>query len=127
MTPNALYWDPDQLPPLRLKHGEVCGEILSLAYTFMGDELEIAARIDHPEAARMPAFSVAFTPCAYEVQALHVRVLSARLDEVSLTDKPCLSTALVTRRCPTSAVGEAPAAYRALAAQFDRMRLLLAA
>lgn len=82
VTPNALYWDPDQLPPLRLKHGEVCGEILSLAYTFMGDELEIAARIDHPEAARMPAFSVAFTPCAYEVQALHVRVLSARLDEV---------------------------------------------
>lgn len=131
VMPEALYWDPDQLPPLRFRHGEVCGRILSLGYSFLGDELLIEARVDHLEAARMPAFSVAFTPCSYETdrgdRAPHIRILRARLDEVSMTDRPALASALVTRRCPAGASLLADGRYRALAAQVDRLRLALAA
>ena len=119
VVPSALYWNSDRLPPLRFKHGEVAGEILSLAYNVLGSELRIEARVDHELARRCPAFSVAFVPCAYTVvdrggQAFHVRVTKARLDEISLTDVPAPRSALVERRCPAMAL---PACdrYRGLA------------
>lgn len=88
MAPNALVWDPARLPPLRLKHGEVAGEILSLAYNALGSELRVEARVDHELGRRCPAFSIAFTPETYELvdrggAFFHFRVLRARLDEVS--------------------------------------------
>ena len=66
LMPNALTWD--QLPPLRLKHGpEAVGEIIALEYVRLGAELQVTARVDDAEAARMPAFSICFTPEAYEL------------------------------------------------------------
>ena len=126
---NALYWNTDALPPLRFKHGEVAGEILSLRY--LSSELRIEARVDHPEARRCPAFSVAFVPCAYGVidrggKFFHIRVTKARLDEVSRTDQPALRSALVERRCSVLAV-PAGDRYRTLANNIGRLKLALAA
>ncbi len=127
LLPNALHWNA--LPPLRLKHGEICGEILSLEYHQLGSELIIECRAD-AEAAPMPAFSVAFTPEAWKLvdhggQNFYFAVTKARLDEVSLTDIPALRSALVQVR--TEAPPALDSRYQALAGQLARLRLTLAA
>jgi hypothetical protein len=130
LMPNALHWD--ELPPLRLRHGsEPVGEILALEYSSLGDELRIECRVDDVEAARMPSFSVCFTPEAYELvdrggRNFHFRVIRARLDEISLTENPALRSALVERRCPASPPLE-DVRYRAVMNQMARLRLAIAA
>jgi hypothetical protein len=130
LMPNALHWE--SLPPLRLRHGsEPVGEILALEYSAAGDELRIECRIDDCEAARMPAFSVCFTPETYELidrggRNFFFKVTRARLDEVSLTPDPALRSALVTARTPVTLVVSDPR-YQKLADQMARLRLALAA
>jgi hypothetical protein len=128
---NALHWD--ELPPLRLRHGsEPVGEIIALEYSRLGDELRVECRVDDLEAARMPAFSICFTPETYELidrggKNFFFKVTRARLDEVSLTENPALRSALVERRCPTSPNDFADPRYRKLANGVARLRLALAA
>ena len=79
--------------PLLLKHraDEPAGEIESLEYDDRGGLL-IRARVDDPTARRCGAFSVAVTVRDYAIRdpddrdGFHAAILSARLDEVSLTD-----------------------------------------
>jgi hypothetical protein len=128
LTPNALFWSG--AVPLRLRHGASdVGEILSLRYSFLGDELTIEARVDDPEAARMPCLSVAFTPDIYEFVDGPVpffRVSRARLDECSLTDRPALRSAKILARCPAGPRIEDPY-YRAIANKMAQIRLTLMA
>jgi phage head maturation protease len=89
-------------------------------------------RVDDPEAARMPAFSVCFTPETYELidcggRNFHFRVTSARLDEVSLTENPALRSALVQARAPALVNDFVDPRYRALANKIARLKLAAAA
>jgi hypothetical protein len=132
MVPNALFWDADNLPPLRHKHGEICGQILSLRYVNFGAELMLEARVDDVEAAREGGLSIAFTPSEFEVvdrggRNWHARVVKARLDECSLTDRPCLASARITARTPAIALEFSDRRYQALADQVSRMKLIFAA
>jgi hypothetical protein len=124
---NAIVWDA--LPPILLRHGEPCGECLSLEYSPMGDTLTLTARIDLEEARRMPALSVNVVPLAYafvDGPYWHWRITKARLVEISVTDKPCLRSALITARTAAAAPIEDPR-YRAIQNQLARLKLALAA
>jgi hypothetical protein len=129
LMPFALEWDSARLPPLRLRHGtEVVGDIIALEYSRLGDELRIDARVDDPEAARAPAFSIAFTPAEYELvdrggRTFHFRVTRARLDECSLTTIPALRSALVEVRAPASPNTFTDPRYRAIQNQIARLLL----
>jgi hypothetical protein len=127
LTPFALTWDA--LPPILLRHGEVAGECLSLEYSSSGTELIVTARIDLEEARRMPALSINFLPEAYTFHDgafWHFRVSKARLVECSVTDRPCLRSALIERRCPAPPPVE-DVRYRALANNIARLKLAVAA
>jgi hypothetical protein len=133
MAPNALFWDADNLPPLRHKHGEmICGQLLSLRYVDFDAVLMLEARVGDVEAAREAGLSIAFTPSEFEIvdrggRNWHARVVKARLDECSLTDRPCLSSARITARTPAIALDVSDRRYQALADQVSRMKLALAA
>jgi hypothetical protein len=125
VLPHALSWD--ELPPILLRHGEPCGECLSLEYSLSGTELIVVARIDLPEARRMPGLSINFVPEAYEFVDKgfwHFRVSNGRLIECSVTDRPCLRSARITARTPAIAM---PGPYQRLADQVARMKMALAA
>jgi hypothetical protein len=130
LMPNALRWK--ELPPLRLQHGDAAvGEIIDLKYLGLGSRLQITCRVDDPGAARMPAFSIGFTPERYELvdrggPHFHFRVDKARLFEISLTEQPCLRSATVSFRAPASPPVADPR-YRALQNQLMLARLAFAA
>jgi hypothetical protein len=131
LTPHALRWN--DLPPLRLRHGDAAvGEIIDLKYVGLGSTLQITCRADDPEAARMPAFSIGFTPLSYELvdrggSSFHFRVDKARLIEISLTERPCLRSALVQTRCSAEPNTFTDPTWRALQNQIQRLRLTLLA
>jgi hypothetical protein len=131
LMPNALHWD--SLPPLRLRHGsEPVGEIIALEYSRLGDELRIECRVDDVEAARMPAFSICFTPETYELvdrggKNFFFKVTRARLDECSLTENPALRSALIAARAPAFRNDFADPRYRSLANNIARLKLAVAA
>jgi hypothetical protein len=97
---------------------------------FVGEtELIVTARIDLEEARRMPALSVNFLPEVYEFvdgAFWHFRVSKARLVECSVTDRPCLRSALIQVRTAAPAPVADPR-YRPLMVQMARLRLALAA
>jgi hypothetical protein len=131
LLPNALRWK--ELPPLRLRHGDVAvGEIIDLKYVGLGSTLQVTCRVDDPEAARMPAFSIGFTPTRYELvdrggPHFHFRVDAARLIEISLTERPCLRSALVQTRCSVEPNAFADSTWRALQNQIALLKLNLLA
>jgi hypothetical protein len=131
LMPNALRWK--DLPPLRLRHGDVSvGEIIDLKYAGLGSTLSITCRVDDPEAARMPAFSIGFTPERYELvdrggSSFHFRVDKARLIEISLTERPCLRSALVQARCSAEPNTFSDPTYRAIMNQVALLKLNLLA
>jgi hypothetical protein len=95
------------LPPLLYKHQDsvVAGTITRLDYDDHGS-LKIAAEVSHPMARRCNAFSVGATILKYEIvdnggQDFHALISSARIDEISLTDRPANPNALVRSRYPT--------------------------
>jgi hypothetical protein len=131
LMPNALRWK--EPPPLRLRHGDASvGEIIDLKYVGLGSTLQVTCRVDDPEAARMPAFSIGFTPERYELvdrggPHFHFRVDAARLIEISLVERPCLRSAIVTSRCSVSPNTFTDPTYRALQNQIALLKLNLLA
>lgn len=104
LPPFCLSWLPSQLPPLLFKHDAsvIAGKIDHLEYTRDGN-LAISATVDHHIARRCNHFSVGITVNAFEMvdadsPDFHAAILQARLDEVSLTDKPANPRAIVTGR-----------------------------
>jgi hypothetical protein len=99
---RSLFWPRKEIP-LRYCHGEEAGTIEELHYDGHG-RLLVCARVNHPQARRAPAFSVAATVEKWELrnvddpQTFHALITQATLDEVSLTDKPCNPHALVRSR-----------------------------
>ena len=94
--------------PLLFRHDEtqVAGEIEELSYDQWGN-LQIRARVDHEQARRCCAFSVAGRVLEYELRDVdtpnfHAVITDATLSEISLTDRPSNAAALVTSRYPAS-------------------------
>jgi len=104
IRPYALAWLPWQLPPLLFKHDAavVAGSIDALEYDG-GGNLTISATVSHPVARRCNHFSVGITVLAFKIvhadrPDFHANILQARLDEVSLTDRPANRNAIVAAR-----------------------------
>ncbi|MET4514315.1 hypothetical protein [Bradyrhizobium sp. I1.7.5] len=100
---GSLSWDTP-LPPLLISHNRnrVAGKILALDYDDRGI-LRIRARVDDHEARRFGGFSIAATVHEAETRnadsfLFHAVITRATVDEVSLTDRPCNSSALVVSR-----------------------------
>jgi hypothetical protein len=103
---GSLSWPEDlsQLP-LLVRHdaGRPAGRILDLRLDSNG-RLCIRAQVDDPEARRMSGISIAATVSESEVHnedsasGFYFRITKARIDEISLTDRPANANALVTFR-----------------------------
>jgi hypothetical protein len=93
-----------KLPPLLLRHDRPAGIIERLFYDDSGC-LMIVAHCSDPLASMMPAFSVAATILDFAIDkaSATATVTRARIEEVSLTDRPANPAALVTARVPVSA------------------------
>ena len=109
IRPYALSWLPRRLPPLLYRHGEEAGIIESLEYDD-DRRLCITARVSHDVAKRCMGFSVGATGGLRDTQCnspdFHAVVMSAWLDEVSMTPVPCNTEALVRTRYPAPAAAE---------------------
>jgi hypothetical protein len=102
-APRAFGELPDPASiPLRLEHDETTnpGVITELSYDPLGSLL-ITCRLTDARAAVRPAFSIASSIDAYEVDAAtcSATVLRCRLQEISLVRAPMDSGALVQQRC----------------------------
>ena len=103
---GSLSW-PEDLSwlPLLVRHdaGRPAGRILDLRLDSNG-RLCIRAQVDDPEARRMSGISIAATVSESEVHnedsasGFYFRITKARIDEISLTDRPANANALVTFR-----------------------------
>jgi len=107
IAPYALSWPCDPLPPLLYRHNQVAGKIRELSFDDHG-RLRIRAYVDHPEAKRAPAFSIAFTVLQFEIinpdspTGFHSLVRKGVVTECSLTPEPCNRHALVQSRTRAS-------------------------
>lgn len=103
-APNALRWFSWAMPPLLLRHRPgAIGTVDRLEFSSCG--LRCSVSTDHELGKLMPAFSIGATIQAYvlrdaDTPQFYADVLVATLDEVSLTDRPCLASALVNQRMP---------------------------
>jgi hypothetical protein len=101
----------DKLPcnvPLLLKHDPtaVAGTVETLEYDSRCN-LRVRARVEHPDARRLGAFSVGLRIVECELhdaesERFHGLLKRVELTEVSLTDNPSNPKALVERRIPAS-------------------------
>jgi phage head maturation protease len=94
--------------PLLLRHdpAAVAGEIQRLHYDSHGN-LRIRARVEHPEARRMSAFSVGIRIVECELHdagsvRFHGVLKRVELSEVSITDRPSNPCAIVEQRIPAA-------------------------
>jgi hypothetical protein len=96
---SALRWAEDL--PLRWKHGPICGRVLSLEQR--DDMLWCVAFTDHSLAKVAPAFSITMSDVAWELKDsgkkdFHVRINSAVVDDVPVTESPANPHARILHR-----------------------------
>jgi hypothetical protein len=94
--------------PLLLKHDPtiVAGTVQELTYDSRGN-LRVRARVEHPDARRLGAFSVGLRIVECELrnadsEHFHGVLKRVELTEISLTDNPSNPKALVEQRIPAS-------------------------
>lgn len=124
IRPHALTFLPWRLPPLLWKHdpAQVAGTIDELQYDDRGN-LTIRATVDHPEARRAGAFSIGAKVLDYvilngDTPNFSAVIKLAELSEISLTDCPANTRAVVRHRYRTSA---ASAFYAILGEKMRRL------
>jgi phage head maturation protease len=126
-APNALTWSSPAHVPLLLRHdaGKVVGQTLDLHYDDSG-RLHIKALVEH--STDMPALSIAASVVEAETisadspSGWHFIIRKAVLDEISVTDKPSCSTALILSRRD---VGAADITHDTVLASVARCRAAL--
>jgi hypothetical protein len=127
---GSLHWAALDRVPLVLRHdvGRTAGKIRRLNYGADG-KLHIEALVEDEIAKTMPAFSIAATVFESEARnvdssmGFHFVITKARIDEISLTDKPSNGVALIhSRRSATAADDHADA----ILVGVERVRALLA-
>ncbi|MET4483137.1 hypothetical protein [Bradyrhizobium sp. F1.13.3] len=121
---GSLSWGAlDTIPLLRRHAGKPVGQILQLDYS--AGVLRIKARVDDPQAAQMPAFSIAAQIIESELRnansptGWHFVVNRAVITECSMTDRPSCPNAIVSARRDVQSTDQT---YDDLIASINRFR-----